>query len=873
MSSPLSLTLNAEAYVELLRKLIDVAEQVQNAPGLGLVPKEDVVSDIVLEELGPYLKQNGGVIEAQRIAFHEGRGHLILKYPGTSKAEETINFVGSHMDVVPANPEGWERNPFKLSVEGDKLYGRGTTDCLGHVALVTQLLVELAKNNVVTQKTISAVLIASEENGDIAGVGVETLMETGKIDFLKNGPVLWVDCSDSQPCIGTAGALTWTLKATGKLFHSGLPHLGINALELASDAIKVIQDRFYQDFGPLEAEIPYNFACGSTMKPTRIESSTNGINQIPPWCKISGDVRLSPFYDMQDLREKLASYVNDLNENITSLESRGPHSKYTLPKENLVGKLELTLADNYMEGIACSLDSIWFKSFDEATKHVKGESKPYSIMGSLPLVRDLQRAGLDLTLTGFGKSSVYHGDNEYCLLSDMKDGLLMLARFMHNVDSVAMASPLDISLSPEGYTELLRKFIGVAEHVQNAPSLGLVPKEDLISDIILEELGPYLQQNGGVIEAKRIAFNEGRGHLILKYPGTSKAEETINFIGMHMDVVPANPEGWERDPFTLEVDGDKLYGRGTTDCLGHVALVTQLFLELAKNEVVTEKTIAAVMIVSEENGEISGVGVETLMESGEIDFLKNGPVLWIDCSDSQPCIGTAGSQTWSLKATGKLFHSGLPHLGINALEMAMDAIKVIQDRFYEDFAQHEGEIPYNFACSSTMKPTQIESSTNGINQIPPWCKISGDVRLSPFYDMQELRSKLQCYVDDLNNDIASLACRGPHSKYTLPEENWNGKLELTMSDHYIEGIACSLESIGFQSFSDATKEVKGESVPFAIMGSLPLVRDLQRAGLDLTLAGFGKSSVYHGDNEYCLLSDMQDGLAILARFIHLVDTA
>ena len=29
----------------------------------------------------------------------------------------TVTFVGSHLDVVPANPETWERNPFKLVVE------------------------------------------------------------------------------------------------------------------------------------------------------------------------------------------------------------------------------------------------------------------------------------------------------------------------------------------------------------------------------------------------------------------------------------------------------------------------------------------------------------------------------------------------------------------------------------------------------------------------------------------------------------------------------------------------------------------------------------------------------------------------------------
>ena len=78
----------------------------------------------------------------QRISFVEGRGNIIIKYPGTTDA--ICSFVGSHLDVVPANPSTWSRDPFKLQVEGDKLYGRGTTDCLGHVALITDLFVSLA---------------------------------------------------------------------------------------------------------------------------------------------------------------------------------------------------------------------------------------------------------------------------------------------------------------------------------------------------------------------------------------------------------------------------------------------------------------------------------------------------------------------------------------------------------------------------------------------------------------------------------------------------------------------------------------------------------------------------------------------------------
>ena len=66
-------------------------------------------------------------------------------------------------------------------------------------------------------------------------------MAAGKLDNLKNGPLYWVDSADSQPCIGTAGAITWHLKALGRLFHSGLPHKAINPIELGFETLNIIQ--------------------------------------------------------------------------------------------------------------------------------------------------------------------------------------------------------------------------------------------------------------------------------------------------------------------------------------------------------------------------------------------------------------------------------------------------------------------------------------------------------------------------------------------------------------------------------------------------------------------------------------------------------
>lgn len=134
--------LNEPRFLALLEKLIGESEFLQNSPQQGLIPKEDLAIKHIMDVLGPFSTEKGGPLVIEKVSFVEGRGNLIIKYPGTTDA--VCSFVGSHMDVVPADRTSWERNPFQLIQEGDRLYGRGTTDCLGHVALLTDLLATLA---------------------------------------------------------------------------------------------------------------------------------------------------------------------------------------------------------------------------------------------------------------------------------------------------------------------------------------------------------------------------------------------------------------------------------------------------------------------------------------------------------------------------------------------------------------------------------------------------------------------------------------------------------------------------------------------------------------------------------------------------------
>eukprot|EP00268_Persea_americana_P060447 TRINITY_DN7535_c0_g1_i4.p1 TRINITY_DN7535_c0_g1~~TRINITY_DN7535_c0_g1_i4.p1 ORF type:complete len:296 (+),score=46.60 TRINITY_DN7535_c0_g1_i4:132-1019(+) len=295
-----------------------------------------------------------------------------------------------------------------------------------------------------------------------------------------------------------------------------------------------------------------------------------------------------------------------------------------------------------------------------------------------------------------------------------------------------MASLKDVlgELERDSFVSLLSKIIGEAKHVQNNPP-DLIPKEDRVARHVLDALLPLsTSTGGGPLVVNHVTYVEGRGNIIVEYPGTVPGK-ILSFVGCHMDVVTANPQDWEFDPFSLSIDGDKLRGRGTTDCLGHVALVTELMRKLGQTKPQLKSTVVAVFIANEENSSVLGIGVDALVKDGLLNKLKEGPLFWIDTADKQPCIGTGGMIAWRLRTTGKLFHSGLAHKAINPLELAMEALKEIQQRFYRDFPPHPKEEVYGFATPSTLKPTQWSYPGGGINQIPAECTISGDVRFVP----------------------------------------------------------------------------------------------------------------------------------------------
>lgn len=79
-------------------------------------------------------------------------------------------------------------------------------------------------------------------------------------------------------------------------------------------------------------------------------------------------------------------------------------------------------------------------------------------------------------------------------------------------------------------------------------------------------------------------------------------------LGAHLDTVPAG-EGWTRDPFAADLDGDRIYGRGATDNKAAAAAAIVAFQALVRRGATANARLLLVLNADEEIGGRFGMDV------------------------------------------------------------------------------------------------------------------------------------------------------------------------------------------------------------------------------------------------------------------------
>ena len=87
---------------------------------------------------------------------------LTARWPGSDPALKPIVLLG-HMDVVAADPADWERDPYTAVVENGFVFGRGSVDNKGDIAILTATLIKLKQSGWTPRHTLIFALTGDEE--------------------------------------------------------------------------------------------------------------------------------------------------------------------------------------------------------------------------------------------------------------------------------------------------------------------------------------------------------------------------------------------------------------------------------------------------------------------------------------------------------------------------------------------------------------------------------------------------------------------------------------------------------------------------------------------------------------------------------------
>src|SRR5207248_7551150 len=116
---------------------------------------------------------------------------------------------------------------------------------------------------------------------------------------------------------------------------------------------------------------------------------------------------------------------------------------------------------------------------------------------------------------------------------------------------------------------------------------------------------------GPGVELETFEPTPGRASLVGRIEGRNPDAPSLLLTG-HTDVVPANPEGWQRDPFGGELVDGEVWGRGAVDMLNLTATMAVSFRALARSGFRPRGTLVYLAVADEEN--LGTWGAEHLLD-------------------------------------------------------------------------------------------------------------------------------------------------------------------------------------------------------------------------------------------------------------------
>ena len=375
-------------------------------------------------------------------------------------------------------------------------------------------------------------------------------------------------------------------------------------------------------------------------------------------------------------------------------------------------------------------------------------------------------------------------------------------------------------ISPDSVVTMTQAL--VATDTRNPPG-----QERLAADVarqLLEPLGCTFDE---------VEPEPGRVSLVARL-GDGGPGRPVLIVNGHIDVVPINPAGWSHEPFGGEVDGGRVWGRGTADMKGGIAAAIEAVLGLGRAGRSLPCDIVFHLVADEERG--GQLGAKVLADRGA---MVGDACLVPEPTSLGICIAERGILTAEVVLHGQPAHASEPSRGISAVEKAA---KVILALHGADF----GLGPHPLLGSPTANAGVIAGGS-GPNTVAEHCLLTVDHRTLPGQDVTSALDDLRRLIDRIED---------PDLRYELSAVVYGEASELPGDHPWVDLVQAAMVGV-------TGRRAPVIGMPFAT--DARFVRN--QAAIPAVVCGPGGLEEAHIDDEFVGVDALVEAATIYAELI------
>jgi acetylornithine deacetylase len=309
----------------------------------------------------------------------------------------------------------------------------------------------------------------------------------------------------------------------------------------------------------------------------------------------------------------------------------------------------------------------------------------------------------------------------------------------------------------------------------------------------------------------------------------------------HTDCVPVDGQPWTHDPFTLTEQDGKLYGRGTSDMKGFLAVVLAALPDLVAADL--QRPILLVLTYDEE---IGTVGAPSAVASLLATQPRPEVVIVGEPTSMEVVNAHKGVRAFTTTVEGRDGHSSQPQFAANAVAAVARLATYIDDlatRHRDAAADPRFTPPYTTFNLATVHGGQA------INIVPRRAELTWEYRPVPADDSDALRHEVEQFARD----------------EVLPRlRAATGVGEITFrSDAAAVGLDAEVDGPAERLVRELTGyDGPGRTVPFATDGG-----HFQAAGLSTVVCGPGSIDQAHQPDEWVEIAQLDACVGFVRRLM------